>query len=220
MTFEQMLNAQEDITLLERDLMRDLTSEEKDLVINQGYQALLTKLGFDDEDFKTLRRIETLISAFCTENEERYEEELKKDNHAAKFVLQSILNDLNDLEFEKMTKVSKVGPEEELGCKIHVPDVRGNVSTYDAEKDFDDLCNTVEESPIQTYLKNFGKKEEAEVRDRVTEYVKQLRNGEVLTLDPDTINRIVEKVWNECDDCNIQIVNNKIRMNKLSSGSL
>lgn len=222
MTFEQMQHALEGIKTIERDLRRDLTSEEKNLVIENGehgYQALLNKLGYDEEDLQTLRRIEALISTFCTESEERYEEELRKDNHAAKFVLQSILNDLNDIEFEKMTTKTKLGTEEDLGCKIHVPDEKGSVTTYDAEEDFENICKTDDKKEsIQEYLKNFGPKEEVETHDRIAEYVKQLRQGEVLTLDPESINKIVEKVWNECDDCHIQICNDKIRLSKLNLG--
>lgn len=202
-----MIEKLDELELLEKDLMRVLTPEEEEVVINQGWESLLSVLGFTDDDYKTFRRVEALISAFCTESEERYEEELAKDNGSAKFVLQSIVNDLTDIEIKKQLEGKPtVGKCESLGTHC---ELTSGAKECDIENCFNEVLT--EDDFMQCAKATFAKiYKEADV----TDYIKRLKAGETLELDSRLIDRIVEVIWNECEDCNIQIVNNKIRLRK------
>lgn len=97
MTFELMKENLKTIKLLEKDLMRDLTEEEKEIVINNGWEAFLFKhLGFTDEDFKELKALKAIISAFYTQNENIFEEAIKNCPEGAYFVLRDIVDAIED----------------------------------------------------------------------------------------------------------------------------
>lgn len=97
MNFEQMKESLKTIKLLEKDLMRDLTAEEKEIVINEGWETFLFKhLGFTDEDFKELKSLKAIISAFYTQDEETFEEAIKNCPEGVYFVLKDIVDAIED----------------------------------------------------------------------------------------------------------------------------
>ena len=97
MTFELMKENLKTIKLLEKDLMRDLTEEEKEIVINNGWEAFLFKhLGFTDNDFKELKALKAIISAFYTQSEDIFEEAIKNCPEGAYFVLRDIVDAIED----------------------------------------------------------------------------------------------------------------------------
>lgn len=109
MTKEQMKEALEDVELIEADFGRKLTVEESTLVVEKGFRALLDKLGMDDNDYRTMRRIFALITAGYTESDKRYDEELEKENYQALDVLKSLVNDLEATAEEKIRAQIKGG---------------------------------------------------------------------------------------------------------------
>lgn len=193
MTREEMKTVLDSMELIERDIMRPLTSDEEELIIAEDWKSLIFgKLGFTDEDYKTFRRIQALISSFCTENEERYEEEIRKDNGSAKFVLQSIVNDLQAREEELRKEQAVIGKPEDLGTHCTITTPATNVD----------------------WMQSFNEMFDKYSKDDAEEAIAKLKNGEHLTLDSDTINKIVEIMWNSEEDCNIQITDNTICFKK------
>lgn len=207
MTKLQMIGKLDELELLEKDLMRSLTPEEESLVLEKGWKALLEKLEFTDEDYKTFRRIQALISSFCTENEDRFEEEVAKENYAAKFVLQSIVNELQDAEDRAKIKV-KIDSKDNLGAhckvtsKLTLPDTKESEDSFDGHF-FEDTSSLGQD--LMTLIKNIAPE------NLTKSYINRLRNGEVLHLSTKEIDEIVDTVWKSKEDCNIRIVNNEIR---------
>lgn len=100
---ELMKEAMKDIIAIEHDLYRELSEDEVKTVLTEGYEALFAKMGLSDEDYKTMRRIFALVSAGFTETDERYDEELAKNNYQAIEVLKALISDLEAAEAEKAT---------------------------------------------------------------------------------------------------------------------
>lgn len=98
MTIEQMKEGLKTIELLEKDLMRDLTKEEKDVVMNEGWEKFLfgeDHLNFTEEDYKELKALKEIISAFYTQDEAVLEECIEKAPEGIAFVLKDILDRLD-----------------------------------------------------------------------------------------------------------------------------
>lgn len=119
-----------DIDYCERSFGRNLTQEEKELVLNSGKNALFDKLGLDEEDFNTMLRAFALISAGFTESAERYDYELEQNNYKVLDLFKSLINDLECVEAEKH-KI-RVGKKEDIRTKIKV---QGENAGYREDKD-------------------------------------------------------------------------------------
>lgn len=99
MTFEQMKENLKTIKLLEKDLMRDLTDAEKEIVINKGWEEFLfNHLGFTDEDFKELKSLKAIISAFYTQDEDAFAKAVRNAQESVYFVLRDIVDEMEKLE--------------------------------------------------------------------------------------------------------------------------
>ena len=99
MTFEQMKENLKTIKLLEKDLMRDLTDAEREIVINKGWEEFLfNHLGFTDEDFSELKAIKSIISAFYTQDEDAFAKAVRNAPESVYFVLRDIVDEMEDLE--------------------------------------------------------------------------------------------------------------------------
>lgn len=99
MTFEQMKENLKTVKLLEKDLMRDLTDEEREIVIEKGWEEFLFKyLGFSNEDFVELKAIKAIISAFYTQDENTFEKAIKAAPEGAYFVLRDIVDEMEGME--------------------------------------------------------------------------------------------------------------------------
>lgn len=99
MTFEQMKENLKTIKLLEKDLMRDLTDAEREIVINKGWEEFLfNHLGFTDEDFSELKAIKSIISAFYTQGEDAFAKAVRNAPESVYFVLRDIVDEIEGLE--------------------------------------------------------------------------------------------------------------------------
>ena len=95
MTFKDLKQRAIDIDLLEKDLMRDLTVEEKDLVATEGYEALFKQLGLNIKDTHLMKRVKNILGAYFTLDPDEYEEIInKEDNCEIIEVFEDILHDL------------------------------------------------------------------------------------------------------------------------------
>lgn len=109
MMTEKMEKALEDVRLLEKDLMRDLTIGEKTDIITNGWKHFLFEtLGMDIDDYRGLQQIRRIVSAYCTQSQDEYEKVLKGDISIAYLAMKSIVNDMED-EIFKDVKKEKVG---------------------------------------------------------------------------------------------------------------
>ena len=95
MTFKELKQKSIDIDLLEKDLMRDLTEEEKDLVVNEGFKAFLDDNGITINDLHVIKRVREIFGSFFTGDIDVYEELVNKsDNEKVIEVLEDVLKEL------------------------------------------------------------------------------------------------------------------------------
>ena len=99
MNFERMKESLKTIKLLEKDLLRDLTEEEKEIVINEGWERFLfgpNYLNFTEEDYKDLKALKALVSAFYTQNEKEFEDLAKNCPIGAYCALKEIVRTIEE----------------------------------------------------------------------------------------------------------------------------
>ena len=95
MTIEQMKESLKTIKLLEKDLMRDLTEEEKEVVMYKGWEEFLfgkNYLGFSEDDYKEMKALRAIISAFYTQSEEELDMLVQNSPKEVYFVLRELAN--------------------------------------------------------------------------------------------------------------------------------
>lgn len=154
MTYKELKQRAVDIDLLEKDLMRDLTEKEKDLVSEEGFEALFNKLGLSIKDAHLIRRIKDIFGAYLTLEPEEYEAIINKENNSDVIeVLEDVLLDL------------KKGTDK---------------SEYNV--------------------------------DVIENYIKRLKTGETLELEPDILDQVIDRLWNTENNIKIEVRNNKIKL--------
>lgn len=105
MMTEKMEKTLEDVRLLEKDLMRDLTIGEKTDIITKGWKHFLFEtLGMDIDDYRGLQQIRRIVSAYCTQSQDEYEKMLKGDISIAYLAMKSMVNDMEDELFKNVKK--------------------------------------------------------------------------------------------------------------------
>lgn len=102
MRYEDMKQRMVDIDLLEKDLMRDLTVEEKDLVATEGFEALMKQLHLDLNDLHLVHRIKGIIGLYLSGESEEFDKFVKKEDNAKVIdLLEDILSELKNGEAVK-----------------------------------------------------------------------------------------------------------------------
>lgn len=95
MTYEEVKQRIIDIDLLEKDLMRDLTKEEKDLIAEKGFKAFLNQVHLDAADLSLIKRVRDIFGAFFSDEVDKYEKLVNmSDNGKVIETLEDILQDL------------------------------------------------------------------------------------------------------------------------------
>lgn len=100
MKFEQMREIVNTIKLLEKDLMRPLTEEEKEVVAVNGWKVFINHyLDMSDEEFSIFKKIRKVLSAYYTQDDEAYKAALKECNEHVYFTLREIASDIEETEY-------------------------------------------------------------------------------------------------------------------------
>jgi len=95
MTYEEIKQRIIDIDLFEKDLMRDLTKEEKDLIAEKGFNAFLNQVHLDVTDLSLIKRVKDIFGAFFSDEVDKYEKLVNmSDNGKVIEILEDILQDL------------------------------------------------------------------------------------------------------------------------------
>ena len=114
MNYAQMKQTLKDVELIERDLMRDLTEDEKDLAVSEGWKALLLKLHLNDTNYKILKDMRHLISVLFTKPDEEYAELVKTMSPIISTSFRRIADDIDAAN----TEDEKVDPIEDAIKKL------------------------------------------------------------------------------------------------------
>lgn len=99
MTIGQMMEGFNNIELLEKDLMRDLTDKEKKVILTEGWEKFLfgpENLNFSEEDYKELKALRKIISAFYTQDETEFLKAIKNSPESIYYVLMEIIKTIED----------------------------------------------------------------------------------------------------------------------------
>lgn len=95
MTYKELKQRATDIDLIEKDFMRDLTEEEKDLIAEKGFKAFLDKVEINISDLALIKRVREIFGTFFSGSIEEYENLVNKnDNKRVIETLEDILKDL------------------------------------------------------------------------------------------------------------------------------
>lgn len=222
MTYELMKTRFDEIEKLEKNMMRPLTDEEKQFVFDHGSSEFIENyLHFDHDDDFTFKRIKTLISAYCTQSEDAFYNEVHADNGSALMVLKTIVNALE-------VKEKSCGVDCICNSKKGV-EIRESEPEYSHEynKDFlQFLLDLVKDSKKETKggLKCDPKEEtKCEIFNRVTEcegdcdkcdwityLISCLKKGEELELSDKEIESICDRLHETENNYAVKIINNKI----------
>lgn len=66
---------------VEKVILRDLEPTEAEFILNKGEELFYAEmLGWDEQDFRLMKRMTEIISAYCTMHYDEYREKLKKDD--------------------------------------------------------------------------------------------------------------------------------------------
>ena len=114
MNYAQMKQTLKDVELIERDLMRDLTEDEKNLTVSEGWKALLYKLHLNDTNYKILKDMRHLISVLFTKPDEEYAELVKTMSPVISASFRRIADDIDAAN----TEDEKVDPIEDAIKKL------------------------------------------------------------------------------------------------------
>lgn len=95
MTYKELQQRSKDIDLLEKDLMRDLTEDEKNLIAEKGFKAFLNQIHLDITDLSLIKRVRDIFGAFFSDEVNKYDELVNMtDNSRVIETLEDILQDL------------------------------------------------------------------------------------------------------------------------------
>lgn len=104
MTHKELKQRITDIDLIEKDFMRDLTEEEKNLIAEKGFKAFLDEVDIDISDLALIKRVREIFGAFFSGSIEEYEDLVnRKDNKRVIETLEDILKDLTKKDKKKST---------------------------------------------------------------------------------------------------------------------
>ena len=218
MTYELMKARLIEIEKLEKNMLRPLSAEEKEYVLAHGASEFIEDyLEFDHDDDFTYERIKTLISAYCTQSEDAFYNEVHKDNGSALMVLKTIVNALK-LKENSCGIDCSCNSKKGLKC-----DETESVYSSDNNKDFlqflIDLVNdskkeTKEEPKEETKCEIFNRVTDCEGDcdqcDWITYLIGRLKEGEELELSDREIESICDRLHETENNYAVKIINNKI----------
>ena len=206
MVKEQMKKALKDVELIESDFGRELTDTEVELVLNKGYKALLEKIEMDEEDYKTMRRCQRLITIGFTGSDKEYDEELAKENYQALSVFKSLVSDLEAVEEERKKWDVKINPPQ---SKEYTEE-----NDYELDKYFTKESQEQAEEAEESYSPEHDSGLNKRFLESELEAIDLLFKGETVKLKPETI-KIIMSYLEDKINYSLKINNNEVTLNFL-----
>ena len=219
-------------------LMRDLTQEELDIILNKGYDYFITeKLAMSMEEYKALEKIKNIISAYCTKSQADFEKELEGEIDIPYYALKSIVNSLEDKIKDKASKEQV----DSCGVEATTEMVDSETKCSKEEADALELCNLLNKIPdsvhnwLECYVKyvkdhksvidvlKSGKCPETE-DERIGDIVDAIKDATIdacieklkvdgeIELDPEIMSEVTSKIWHSEYNVRINITNNKLKV--------
>lgn len=205
-TLEQMHAALHDIELIEKDLMRDLTEDEKQTIVNDGFKTFFNDLKIDKATYKLIRNLKDIVGQYMSGTIEDYDKAIAKSTPEMKEIFNFIAKDIDEHLHQSENKLCKcedagicnpgdpVSSSEDQCC--YPSDEK---CCYPSE---DQCCSSDEEccsNPAVDY--------DTTILDTC---ISALKSGKELTLNEKLIDNIIDKLWETEDNIQIKVVNNTI----------
>mgnify|MGYP004554257023 FL=1 len=213
----------DELMLLEKDLLRDLTETEKNLLKKLGWRKFISEyLGMNESEYFTLRKITKLISAYCTQTEDVYDAELGSKKHRdllplVAITLKCILNDVEreiksdetpeedeDPKYRAQllaTLLNEIPENEHIWLEYYLKMVTDYSPIMDIIDDADDYEDSDEMS---------GDLLDA-IKDSVIEAcIEELREKETMELPTPILTEVTSAIWHSDENVRIEIKDNKL----------
>jgi len=213
----------DELMLLEKDLLRDLTETEKNLLKKLGWRKFISEyLGMNESEYFTLRKITKLISAYCTQTEDVYDAELASKKHRdllplVAITLKCILNDVEreiksdetpeedeDPKFKAQllaTLLNEIPENEHIWLEYYLKMVTDYTPIMDIIDEADDYEDSDEMS---------GDLLDA-IKDSVIEAcIEELREKETIELPTPILTEVTSAIWHSDENVRIEIKDNKL----------
>lgn len=212
----------DELMLLEKDLLRDLTETEKNLLKKIGWRKFISEyLGMNESEYFTLRKITKLISAYCTQTEDVYDAELNSKKHKellplVAITLKCILNDVEETikpEEEKEDKDPKYRAQLLATLLNEIPENEHIWLEYY-------LKMVTDYSPIMDIIDDADEYEDSDemsgdlldaIKDSVIDAcIDNLREKETMELPTPILTEVTSAIWHSDENVRIEIKDNKL----------
>jgi len=217
---------------LSNTLMRDLTQEELNLILEKGVDYFISeKLGMNESEFNGLKKIEDIISAYCTKSQEDFDKELEGDIEVPYYALKSIVHAMEDkmkgkAQEDCVNKKEAVDSEDQCDeieakalelCSL-LNKIPGSADNWMREyvklvKDHTTVLDVLKsEQCLQTEDERIGDILDA-IKDSVIDAcIEKLKTDGEIELDPEIMSEVTSKIWHTQDNIRINITNNKLKV--------
>lgn len=216
----------DELMLLEKDLLRDLTETEKNLLKKIGWRKFISEyLGMNESEYFTLRKITRLISAYCTQTEDVYDAELnsKKFKDLLPLVaitLKCILNDVeNTIKCDETSKKEVEDEDPKYRAQLlatllnEIPENEHIWLEYY-------LKRVTDYSPIMDIIDDADEYDDSDemsgdlldaIKDSVIEAcIEELRKKETMELPTPILTEVTSAIWHSDENVRIEIKDNKL----------
>lgn len=146
MTFEQMKQTLVDIELLEKDLMRELTADEKDYIAENGWKAFLDSV-VDSKDYKLLLRAKKVLAAVFNDTFDELIENGDWSDVADLF--REIADDISNTE-----DVEKSEPDALSIYKHKLIEALDGTTVKMSDEEFSDFCDFLDQEMSNYCVRN------------------------------------------------------------------
>jgi len=152
--FQQAENA---IKLAEDVLMRSLTDDEKEMIIVRGFKALMESLEVSQDDWKMLREVKEVITAYTSGDEDKFMETVENSPNARElfeFILATYeaANDIKEEQELCSNPYAEAVPEKAIDPVTDVVERMKNGETVELDND---MMNKVCEHLAENFTNYF-----------------------------------------------------------------
>lgn len=174
-SYLEFKQAKEAIKLAEDVLMRQLTDDEKEMIIVRGFKALMESLDVSQDDWKMLKETKEVIAAYTSGDEDKFMDTIKNCPNAQElfeFIL-ATYDAVNDIEEEQEQEQeqelcsnpdAETSPEKATDSVVDAIERMKNGETVDLDNDMmNKVCNHLAKNFMNYFFKSVNGKSSLKV---------------------------------------------------------
>lgn len=170
-SYLEFKQAEEAIKLAEDVLMRQLTDDEKEMIIVRGFKALMESLDVSQDDWKMLKETKEVIAAYTSGDEDKFMDTIKNCPNAQElfeFILATYdaANDIDDEQEQELCSNPDAGTDQAKATDtvIDVVERMKNGETVDLDNDMmNKVCNHLAKNFMNYFFKSVNGKSSLKV---------------------------------------------------------